>query len=81
MATRAGNRAVARFVNELIETIARGHVSDRALERRYTRGLRAIARRFGTDFTYSQEVGEAIYEALWLPLLRAGHDVGSIVNG
>jgi hypothetical protein len=81
MDTPAGNRAVARLVNDMIETIARGHVSSAALAKRYSRGLRAIARKFGPDSTYSDDVVNAIYEALWIPLARTHHDVGSVVEG
>ncbi|HEY6892481.1 MAG TPA: hypothetical protein VI300_32045 [Solirubrobacter sp.] len=81
MDTPAGNRAVARLVNDMIETIARGHVSSQALAKRYGRGIRAIARKFGPDYTYSDEVSNAIYEALWIPLARTHHDVGSILQG
>jgi hypothetical protein len=81
MESRAGDRAIARLVNDIIETVARGRVSDRTLERRYSRGLKAVARRFGTDSTYSQEVESAIYDALWLPFARTGHDTGSILSG
>jgi len=81
METRAGDRAVARMVNDIIETVARGHVSDAALERRYSREIKAIARRFGPDSTYSQEVEGEIYETLWLPFARTGHDTGTILSG
>jgi hypothetical protein len=74
METPAGDRAIGRLVNDMLETVARGHVTDRALERRYTRGMRAIARRFDPDYTYSEEVGTAIYDALWVPFARTHHD-------
>ncbi|MDA0161237.1 hypothetical protein OM076_13240 [Solirubrobacter ginsenosidimutans] len=81
METPAGNRAVARLVNDMIETIARGHVSSAALSKRYSRSIRTIARKFGPDYTYSDEVGTAIYDALWIPLARTHHDVGYVLQG
>jgi hypothetical protein len=81
METPAGNRAVARLVNDMIETIARGHVSSAALSKRFARSIRAIARKFGPDYTYSDEVGTAIYDALWIPLARTHHDVGYVLQG
>ena len=81
MDTPAGNRAVARLVNDMIETIARGHVSSAALSKRYSRSIRAIARKFGPDYTYSDDVGTAIYDALWIPLARTHHDVGYVLQG
>ena len=79
MFTRAGDRAVARLVNELITALAAKEIdSVRDLRRRYQRGVRAIARTH--DEIYDTAVQEEIFIALEVPLARAGYDANSVMS-
>ena len=81
MASAAGDRAVARLVNELItRAAARRNGDDDALRRRFRRGVVAI-RRAGHKEVDSESVRRSIYRALELPLTRAGYDVDSVTSG
>lgn len=72
MSTRAGDRAVGRLVNALIEGLAAGTLDrQRALERRFEAGVAAI-RRAGHDEIDGDDVRSEIYAALLVPLIRRG---------
>lgn len=79
MFSRAGDRAVARLVNELITGLATGEITRfRDLRRRYQRGRRAIARTH--DEIYDTAVQEEVFIALEVPLARAGYDANSVIS-
>jgi hypothetical protein len=80
MFSKAGDRAVARLVNDLITGIARGTIkSERQLRRLYVRGRAAIRRKH--DEIDDTEVGDAIFEALYVPCKRRGYDPEYVVSG
>jgi transposase len=77
MFSRAGDRAVGRLVNALIERLAAG-APFRELVRRYRAGLRTIERRHPE--VRDTAVLDEIQRALEVPLTRAGYDVESLVT-
>ncbi len=80
MFTTAGDRAVAGFVNALIEGLASGAIhSQGELRRRYTAGKAALARA-GHDELGDTAVREALSEALYEPISRAGYDADIVID-
>jgi hypothetical protein len=79
MKTTPGNRLVAALVNDLIDVAASGRPTERALQARWARGRREI-RRAGHREIGSDRVHREIYEALVVPLTRAGYDVDMVLS-
>jgi hypothetical protein len=78
MYSRAGDRAVVRFVNGLITALAGGEIdSFKELRRRYRRGLRAIERRHD-EVTETDPLDE-IFTVLEVPLARKGYSVETVM--
>jgi hypothetical protein len=80
MFTKAGNRAVARLVNQLITGLANRTIkTQREMRRRYLAGFRAIHKRhFEIE---DSEVGDEIYTALLVPAVRRGFDLEAVMSG
>jgi hypothetical protein len=79
MFSRAGNRAVARLVNETIEALAAHEItSGRELRRRFQRGLSAIERHHGEVF--DTDVLDEIFTAVQVPFGRAGYDAEDVLS-
>ncbi|WP_157591962.1 hypothetical protein [Solirubrobacter soli] len=74
MKTAEGNRLVVKLVNDVIDAAAARRVTQRALNRRFDRGRTAIRRAGHREIT-SGRVYTKLYEALALPLSRAGYDI------
>ncbi len=80
MFTKAGDRAVARLVNDLITGLAHGTTkTERELRRRYVQGRAAIRRQH--DEIDDTEVGDEIFLALFVPCARRGFDPEAVVSG
>lgn len=78
MGTRAGNRAVGRFVNRLIDGLAKREIrSERELIRRYKASARAVDR-IGPVFDTA--VGDEIYEVVLVPFALAGYDAEAVLG-
>jgi len=77
MFSRAGDRAVGRVVNGVIERLASG-ASYRAIERFYQDGIEAIDKRYGE--VHDTAVGDQIYDALDIPMRRRGFSAEDLVN-
>jgi len=81
MYTSAGDRAVARVVNALLEGLADGTIrSERALRSRYLTGARALERA-GHGEVYDTEVGDAINEVVQRPFALAGYSAEAVLSG
>ena len=80
MFSKRGDRLVGALVNSLIDGLAAHRIRSRAeLIRRYQAGLRRIERLVPDD-DLDTPVGDAIYEALLLPLAFAGYDAEAVVG-
>ncbi len=74
MNSKAGNRAVARLVNDLIAGLAHGTIrSQRELRGRFVKGRAALRSRYG-EIVDDTDPGDAIFEALYVPCKRRGYD-------
>jgi hypothetical protein len=81
MFTSAGDHAVARLVNSLLDGLAGGSIhSERALRSRYVSGTRALERA-GHGEIYDTEVGDAIYEVVQRPFALAGFSAEAVLSG
>jgi hypothetical protein len=81
MYTRAGDRAVARLVNTLLEGLAdRSIRSERALRSRYLAGARALERA-GHGEVYDTAVGDEIHRVVWRPFALAGFNAEAVLSG
>ena len=80
MFSAAGNRAVARFVNDMIERLARGELKTyRAFRRPYDAGIDRLERQY--DEASDTAVRDAIADALYVPAARAGLDAETLFDG
>ena len=79
-ARAAGKRAVARFVNDMIERLARGELKTyRAFRRPYDAGIDRIETQY--DEASDTAVRDAIADALYVPAARAGLDAETLFDG
>ena len=78
MFSRAGDRAVGRMVNDLIDGLAAGW-SFRTLVRAYDTAMTAIERRF--DEVGDTAVLDEIQAALEVPVTRSGYSIESLLTG
>jgi hypothetical protein len=80
MFSAAGNRAVTRFVNDIIERLARGELKTyRAFRRPYDAGIDRIETQY--DEASDTAVRDAIADALYVPAARAGLDAETLFDG
>ncbi|MDA0169272.1 hypothetical protein OJ998_09260 [Solirubrobacter taibaiensis] len=80
MFSAAGDRAVARFVNDMIDRLARGELKTyRAFRRLYDAGFDRIERAY--DEAGDTAVRDAIADALYVPAARAGLDAETLFDG
>ena len=79
MKTAAGNRLVVTLVNKVIDAAASRRPTEAALDRRFDHGRQEI-RRAGHREVSSSRVLSNLYEALVIPLTRAGYDVDEIIG-
>jgi hypothetical protein len=77
MFSRAGDRAVGRMVNDLIDGLASGW-SYRTLVRAYDKAMTAIERRFNE--VRDTAVLDEIQAALEVPVTRSGYSIEGLLN-
>ena len=78
MGSRAGNRAVGRLVNALLEGLASGAIrSERALIRRYKAGARIVD---DYDGGIDTAVGDEIFKATLVPFALKGFSAESVLG-
>jgi hypothetical protein len=79
MFSKAGDRAVARFVNGLIEGLASGAIATkRELVRRFDAGFLALDRKY--EEAADTAVRDEIYDALYIPLRLSGYDPEEVLE-
>ncbi|RKQ88189.1 hypothetical protein C8N24_6230 [Solirubrobacter pauli] len=81
MFTRAGDRAVGRLVNALLDGLADNTIkSERALRARWLAGAAALERA-GYEEIHDTEVGDAIYVVVRRPFALAGYSAEAVLSG
>lgn len=81
MFTRAGDRAVGRLVNALLDGLADKTIaSERALRARWLAGAAALERA-GHEEIHDTEVGDAIYLVVRRPFALAGYSAEAVLSG
>ena len=78
MFSQAGDRAVGRMVNAMIDGLASGW-SYRTLVREYDKAMTAIERRF--DEVGDTAVRDEIQAALEVPVTRSGYSIEALLTG